>query len=378
MADRDVLAPDEPIAESAAQSEAVALSDVEKIYPGTDFPAVTGVSLSIRSGEFFSLLGPSGSGKTTTLRLIAGFEQPTHGNIRIAGKEVSGLPPFKRPVHTVFQNYALFPHMTVERNVAYPLRMRGLDKKEIVSRVGGVLERVSMSEFSRRLPHQLSGGQRQRVALARAIVGEPEVVLLDEPLGALDLKLRQEMQLVLKHLQREVGITFVYVTHDQGEALAMSDRIAILSNGHINQVAVPYDVYFKPATAFVAKFVGKTNLLRCRGIGDGRLAHKSLILRVAETPARETCVLSIRPESVKIGPSAERCANSLRGTVEEGIFQGTDIEFRVRVSDVTFTVRGPVDQRISIGEEISIGWEPDAAVVVEGDEDEPVTEDVAE
>jgi ABC-type Fe3+/spermidine/putrescine transport system ATPase subunit len=378
MAHRDVLAPDQPEIESAAQSEAVVLNDIEKIYPGSEVPAVTELSLTIRRGEFFSLLGPSGSGKTTTLRLIAGFEQPTQGHIRIAGKEVSGLPPFKRPVHTVFQNYALFPHMTVDRNVAYPLRMRGLDKKIIAARVGGVLERVSMSQFTKRLPHQLSGGQRQRVALARAIVGEPEVVLLDEPLGALDLKLRQEMQLVLKHLQRDVGITFVYVTHDQGEALAMSDRIAILSNGRINQVATPFDVYFNPATAFVAKFVGKTNLLRCRRIGDGKLAHKSLILNASETPERDTCVLSVRPESIKLGAAAQKCANSLRGVVEEGIFQGTDIELRVRVSDVTFIVRGPVNQPISIGEEAAIGWELDAGVVVEDDEDDRVTGDLVE
>ena len=345
----------------------VVLDNVLKIYPGTDVPAVSEVSLSIRSGEFFSLLGPSGSGKTTTLRLIAGFEQPTEGTIRIAGKEVSGLPPFKRPVHTVFQNYALFPHMNVERNVAYPLRMRRLDKKVITEQVGAVLERVSMGEYAKRLPHQLSGGQRQRVALARALVGQPEVVLLDEPLGALDLKLRQEMQLVLKHLQREVGITFVYVTHDQGEALAMSDRIAILSNGHINQVATPLDVYFKPATAFVARFVGKTNLLRCRSVGDGKVTHKSLTLKIAGTPARQDCVLSIRPESMKLGSAAEGCENTVRGMVEEGIFQGTDVELRVKASDVTFLVRSRVDQKVSIGEEVVIGWDPEAAVLVDDD-----------
>jgi spermidine/putrescine transport system ATP-binding protein len=345
----------------------VVLDNVLKFYPGTEAPAVSGVSLSIKSGEFFSLLGPSGSGKTTTLRLIAGFEQPTEGTIHIAGKEVSGLPPFKRPVHTVFQNYALFPHMNVERNVAYPLRMRRLDKQIITERVGSVLERVSMSEYARRLPHQLSGGQRQRVALARALVGQPEVVLLDEPLGALDLKLRQEMQLVLKHLQREVGITFVYVTHDQGEALAMSDRIAILSSGHVNQVATPMDLYFKPATAFVARFVGKTNLLRCRSIGDGQVTHKSLTLRVAGTPGMRDCVLSIRPESMKLGAAAESCGNVVRGVVEEGIFHGTDIELRVRVADVTFLVRSPVEQRTSIGEEVVIGWEPESGVLVDDD-----------
>jgi ABC-type Fe3+/spermidine/putrescine transport system ATPase subunit len=367
--DRDALASGEETAqgESVEERGTVVLDNVRKVYPGTIEPAVSEVSLSIRSGEFFSLLGPSGSGKTTTLRLIAGFEQPTEGKIHIAGKEVSGLPPFKRPVHTVFQNYALFPHMTVERNVAYPLRMRRLDKKVITEQVGGVLERVSMSDYAKRLPHQLSGGQRQRVALARALVGQPEVVLLDEPLGALDLKLRQEMQLVLKHLQREVGITFIYVTHDQGEALAMSDRIAILSNGHINQVANPFDVYFKPATAFVARFVGKTNLLRCRSIGNGQVTHKSLTLKVAGAPASGDCVLSIRPESMKLGAAAENCANSVRGFVEEGIFQGTDVELRVRVSDVTFLVRSLVDQRVAIGEAVVIGWDLEAGVLVDDD-----------
>lgn len=352
---------------AAEQRGTVRLENVLKLYPGTRIPAVTGVSLSIRRGEFFSLLGPSGSGKTTTLRLIAGFERPTEGKVFIAGKDVSALPPFKRPVHTVFQNYALFPHMNVERNVAYPLRMRRLDKRDITKQVGEALEMVSMSEYSKRLPHLLSGGQRQRVALARALVGRPEVVLLDEPLGALDLKLRQEMQLVLRHLHTEVGLTFVYVTHDQGEALAMSDRIAILSAGRVNQVATPRDVYFKPATAFVATFVGKTNLLRCRSVGDGRVTHKNLTLQVAGTPKGDECVLSIRPESLKIGSAAEGCANSLHGIVEEGIFQGTDVELRVRISDVTFIVRSRVDQQVAIGDEVVIGWDPEAGVLVEDD-----------
>jgi spermidine/putrescine ABC transporter ATP-binding subunit len=351
--------------EVADQRGTVTLENVLKVYPGTDVPAVADVSIAIRSGEFFSLLGPSGSGKTTTLRLIAGFEQPTEGKVYIAGKEVSALPPFKRPVHTVFQNYALFPHMNAERNVAYPLRMRRLDKKSVSSKVGEVLEKVSMSDYAKRLPHQLSGGQRQRVALARALVDEPEVVLLDEPLGALDLKLRQEMQLVLKHLQREVGITFVYVTHDQGEALAMSDRIAILSDGRVNQVGSPVDVYFKPATAFVATFVGKTNLMRCKSVGEGRVTHKGLTFNLARNPGQEECVVSIRPESIKVGPSAAESTNSVAGVVEEGIFQGTDVELRVKVDDVTFIVRSRVNQRLAIGDSVSLGWEPEAAVLVE-------------
>jgi putative spermidine/putrescine transport system ATP-binding protein len=238
---------------------------VELVKTVGDLRAVDGVSLDIAHGEFFTLLGPSGSGKTTTLRLIAGFELPDSGSVELGGKPVERLPPYSRDVNTVFQDYALFPHMTVGDNVAYGLRVRKVDKAERRRRAGEALELVRLSGLGGRKPAQLSGGQRQRVALARAIVNHPRVLLLDEPLGALDLKLRQEMQSELKRIQQEVGITFVYVTHDQEEALTMSDRMAVFNSGRIEQVGAPADVYEKPATEFIASFVGVSNVLERDG-----------------------------------------------------------------------------------------------------------------
>jgi putative spermidine/putrescine transport system ATP-binding protein len=227
--------------------------------------AVDHLDLDVGRGEFFTMLGPSGSGKTTTLRLIAGFERPDTGRIELRGVDVAQKPPFERPVNTVFQDYALFPHMTVGENVAYGLRVRGVGRKERRTRAVGALEMVRLHEFEKRKPVQLSGGQRQRVALARAIVNEPEVLLLDEPLGALDLKLRQEMQVFLKELQRDLGISFIYVTHDQEEALTMSDQIAVFNHGRIEQLGAPAEVYEQPATEFVAGFVGTSNILERDG-----------------------------------------------------------------------------------------------------------------
>jgi putative spermidine/putrescine transport system ATP-binding protein len=230
-----------------------------------DVVAVDDVDLEIAHGEFFTMLGPSGSGKTTTLRLIAGFERPDRGRIELGGRDVAGLPPYERDVNTVFQDYALFPHMTVEQNVAYGLRVKGAGKAERRQRSQEALEMVRLSGFGDRKPVQLSGGQRQRVALARAIVNSPRVLLLDEPLGALDLKLREQMQVELKRIQKELGITFVYVTHDQDEALGMSDRIAVFNAGHVEQVATPADLYEHPANEFVAGFVGTSNVLERNG-----------------------------------------------------------------------------------------------------------------
>jgi len=227
--------------------------------------ALAGVDLRAEQGEFFTLLGPSGSGKTTLLRLIAGFEQPEAGRIELGERDVTRIPPYARNVNTVFQDYALFPHMTVSANIEYGLRVRGVPRAERRRRAGQALDRVQLSGLGERKPAQLSGGQRQRVALARAIVNEPHVLLLDEPLGALDLKLRQEMQLELQHVQREVGITFVYVTHDQEEALSMSDRIAVLNHGRIEQVGSPVEVYERPLTEFVAGFIGVSNLIERDG-----------------------------------------------------------------------------------------------------------------
>jgi putative spermidine/putrescine transport system ATP-binding protein len=247
----------------AAAAAAVHVTDLRKRYG--DVVALAGVELTVWSGEFFTLLGPSGSGKTTLLRLIAGFERPDGGRIELGGSDVTRVPPYSRDVNTVFQDYALFPHMTVSQNIEYGLRVRHVRKAERREKVGQALDMVRLSGLGSRKPAQLSGGQRQRVALARAIVNEPEVLLLDEPLGALDLKLRQEMQLELQRVQREVGITFIYVTHDQEEALTMSDRIAVLSHGSIEQIGEPIEVYERPQTAFVAGFIGVSNLIEREG-----------------------------------------------------------------------------------------------------------------
>jgi putative spermidine/putrescine transport system ATP-binding protein len=245
------------------ESSAVRLRGLRKAYG--DVVAVDDVDLEIAQGEFFTLLGPSGSGKTTTLRLIAGFERPDAGTVELAGRDVSDVPPYARDVNTVFQDYALFPHMTVAENVAYGLRVKGVPRRDREARVEDVLRRMRLPDVGKRKPVQLSGGQRQRVALARALVNRPEVLLLDEPLGALDLKLRQEMQLFLKSLQQDLGITFVYVTHDQDEALTMSDRLAVFNNGRIEQLGAPAEVYERPRSAFVAGFVGTSNELERDG-----------------------------------------------------------------------------------------------------------------
>ena len=246
--------------------------------------AVAGIDLEVKPGEFFTMLGPSGSGKTTTLRMIAGFEDPSGGTVELAGRDVSGVPPYDRAVNTVFQDYALFPHMTVGENVAYGLRVAGVAKEERAQRRDEALEMVRLAGYGDRKPGELSGGQRQRVALARAIVNRPRVLLLDEPLGALDLKLREQMQVELKTIQSEVGITFVYVTHDQDEALTMSDRIAVFNEGMIEQVSSPIDLYERPATAFVAGFVGVSNLLERDGSRFTIRPEKIQLLDAASPP----------------------------------------------------------------------------------------------
>src|SRR5215471_7080635 len=260
-----VPGPAQPAAagDRAAAALAVYVEGLRKRYG--DVTALAGVDLAVQAGEFFTLLGPSGSGKTTLLRLIAGFERPDEGRVELAGRDVSAVPPYARDVNTVFQDYALFPHMTVADNVAYGLRVKGVPRRERRARVDEVLSRMRLPEVGDRKPIQLSGGQRQRVALARALVNRPEVLLLDEPLGALDLKLRQEMQLFLKSLQRDLGITFVYVTHDQDEALTMSDRLAVFNHGRIEQLGSPTEVYEQPATEFVAVFVGTSNIVERDG-----------------------------------------------------------------------------------------------------------------
>ena len=279
--------------------------------------AVDGIDLEIGDGEFFSMLGPSGSGKTTTLRMIAGFERPTRGRILLHGQDVTNVPAFERDVNTVFQDYALFPHMTVEDNVAYGLMVRKVPKAERAVRVRDVLAMVRLEGYERRRPGQLSGGQRQRVALARALVNRPRVLLLDEPLGALDLKLREEMQIELKAIQQEVGITFIYVTHDQQEALTMSDRLAVFNRGRIEQVGTPADVYERPATRFVAGFVGTSNLLT----GD-----------TAQTVLGTTGTFTVRPEKIRMadpGVSHGPAEASATGTIRDVVYLGPDTRYIV-------------------------------------------------
>lgn len=283
--------------------------------------AVDNVSLQIRDGEFFSMLGPSGSGKTTCLRLIAGFEQPTAGQIFLHGSEVSALPPYERDVNTVFQDYALFPHMTVGDNVGYGLMIKKVPTAERNKRVAEALELVRLPQMAQRKPSQLSGGQRQRIALARALVNRPRVLLLDEPLGALDLKLRQEMQIELKAIQKQVGITFVFVTHDQEEALTMSDRIAVFNAGHVEQIGTPAEIYEHPATAFVAGFVGTSNLVRSD---------------VAQQLTGEARTFSIRPEKIRIveiNAPVQNGWTAVRGTVREVVYLGMFTRYLVALDD---------------------------------------------
>ena len=293
----------------AGPPPALKLESVRKNYGHV--VAVACVDLTVEEGEFFTLLGPSGSGKTTLLRLIAGFERPDSGRIRLGGRDVTSLPPYMRETNTVFQDYALFPHMTVGENVGYGLRIKGVARAERRKRVERALEMVRLSGLDGRRPNQLSGGQRQRVALARAVVNEPEVLLLDEPLGALDLKLRQEMQIELKQIQKEVGITFIYVTHDQEEALTMSDRLAVMANGQIEQIGTPVEVYERPATEFVAGFIGISNLLTRGGVR-----------------------FVVRPEKIRILEEGEPAPAGMvvePGKVEEVIYVGMATRFMVRL-----------------------------------------------
>jgi putative spermidine/putrescine transport system ATP-binding protein len=297
----------------SATAAAVTLRGVRKSYG--DVHAVAGVDLEVADGEFFSLLGPSGSGKTTTLRMIAGFELPTEGTVLLRGKDVSKLAPYQRDVNTVFQDYALFPHMSVGENVAYGLMVKRVRKQERRERVAEALRMVRLDGFDKRKPSQLSGGQRQRVALARALVNRPRVLLLDEPLGALDLKLREEMQIELKTIQRDVGITFIFVTHDQDEALTMSDRIAVFNVGRIEQVGTPAEIYEHPASVFIAGFVGTSNVLS----GEAAVA-------ITGSPDRFT----VRPEKIRIAEPDAPVGDgdcSAEGTVRDVVYLGTTTRY---------------------------------------------------
>ncbi len=312
-ADRPGSAGSTPAVAATPNVPAVRLTKVVKRYG--EVVAVAGIDLEIRDGEFFSMLGPSGSGKTTTLRMIAGFELPTEGHVELEGRDVTGLAPFDRDVNTVFQDYALFPHLTVGDNVAYGLVVRKVPKAERESRVDDALRMVRLEGYQKRKPSQLSGGQRQRVALARALVNRPKVLLLDEPLGALDLKLREEMQIELKSIQQEVGITFIYVTHDQEEALTMSDRMAVFNAGRIEQIGAPAVVYEKPATRFVAGFVGTSNLLTGA---------------VAEAVVGAAGTYTVRPEKIRIAdPETEPGPDEIGapGRIHDVVYVGPDTRY---------------------------------------------------
>jgi spermidine/putrescine transport system ATP-binding protein len=317
-----------------------------------DLVAVDQLSLALRPGEFFTMLGPSGCGKTTTLRMVAGFEQPTEGRVLIEGEDVAGLPPHKRPTNTVFQSYALFPHLSVRDNVAFGLKRKGVAKSDIETRVSNELARVGLSAEVNRRPNQLSGGQQQRVALARALVNLPKVLLLDEPLGALDLKLRKGLQIELKRIQRNVGITFVYVTHDQEEALTMSDRIAVMNGGHVEQLGAPEEVYERPATTFVAGFIGVSNLMpgmvaaAAGGRGTVRLdSGVEVEAAVDGFAAGERCHAVVRPEKLHIDRAEEPAPGSMpsvQGLVESSVFLGTSTQIVVKLKgEVPLTVLVP-------------------------------------
>jgi spermidine/putrescine transport system ATP-binding protein len=345
-----------------------------------EFTAVAGINLEMPSGEFFSLLGPSGCGKTTTLRMIAGFERPTEGQILLDEVDMAQTPPHKRNVNTVFQNYALFPHLTVEENVAFGLKYQKASKEESAERVGKALELVQMSQFSKRRPNQLSGGQQQRVALARALILNPKVLLLDEPLGALDLKLRKQMQLELKRIQQEVGITFLYVTHDQEEAMTMSNRLAVMRHGMIEQIGEPEHVYEHPATEFVAGFLGASNLLEgeVKEVVDGTATVVLTEGGVVRVPSEKLngvgpqVKLGVRPEKIRVEavngePPADW--NAVEGVLRVSTFIGVSHQF---------TVDGPEGKTLTVyaqnlgsevvpaqGERIRLLWRPEHTFVVQ-------------
>jgi putative spermidine/putrescine transport system ATP-binding protein len=354
--------------EAAAGEPMVRFADVQKTYDGETL-VVKNLKLDIAKGEFVTMLGPSGSGKTTCLMMLAGFEPATHGEIFLNGRPINKVPPHKRGIGMVFQNYALFPHMSVSENLAFPLKVRKMDRAEVDSRVKRALEMVELGAFGNRMPAQLSGGQQQRVAVARALVFEPVLVLMDEPLGALDKNLREQMQYEIKHLHDSLGITVVYVTHDQTEALTMSDRIAVFDDGIIQQLAPPADLYERPENAFVAAFIGENNRLygkvkALNGTGckveldDGSEVH-ALKVNVGQVGDRTT--LSLRPERVMIEPGD--LPNSFDAQVKELIYLGDHIRTRVRLcGNDDFVIKIPNAQnhaQLSVGETVKVGWAVD-------------------
>ncbi|MFM7820668.1 MAG: ABC transporter ATP-binding protein [Actinomycetota bacterium] len=365
----------------------VELVNVTKRYG--DVVAVDTLNLEIKSGEFLSLLGPSGCGKTTTLRMLAGFEQPDAGFVRISGEYVQGVPPYKRDVNTVFQHYALFPHMSVAENVAYGLRQKGVSKDEIATKVVEALDMVQMSKMATRRPRQLSGGQQQRVAVARALVNRPSILLLDEPLGALDRKLREEMQIELKLLQSRLGITFVFVTHDQEEAMSMSDRIAIMLDGHVEQLGDPETVYERPTSAFVAGFIGRNNFWRGVATENGAKADDQTTFVASRpeenVPTGQEALAAVRPECINLSATKPGATSNVVGAKVAGVSHFGDVlQYVVRSGsrDLLVQVSRTDPSRFGVGDEVWCSWSADdvflfsarqASLVLAGVEPEVVT-----
>ena len=349
----------------------IQMKQVNKLYG--DQHIVKNLDLTVYKGEFLTLLGPSGCGKTTTLRMLAGFESPTDGVVLLNGKDIVGVPPFKRDVNTVFQNYALFPHMTVRENIGYGLKMKKVKKSDIAKKVEEILQLVQMEAFADRKPRQLSGGQQQRVAIGRALINNPTVLLLDEPLGALDLKLRKQMQFELKHLQQKLGITFIYVTHDQEEALTMSDRVAVMNKGRIEQIDTPKTIYHSPKTRFVADFIGETNLLQ--GLVTETSKEGSIVQledehfsfsEYEQATVSEEVHVSIRPEHVTLHKVKveERC---LEGKVTEIVFAGSVYKTIVTLAsgkEIIAIDSNQTDRTYEIGETVFLTWDQEKAAVL--------------
>jgi spermidine/putrescine transport system ATP-binding protein len=363
----------EDTGQDVERTVAVELSAVTKRFG--EFIAVDDLTLDIYEGEFFSLLGPSGCGKTTTLRMIAGFEEPTEGGISVGGDPMRRVPPYRRPVNTVFQSYAIFPHLNVFDNVAFGLRRSGVKGEELHKRVTDACEMVQLSGFEKRKPSMLSGGQQQRVALARALVNHPEVLLLDEPLGALDLKLRKEMQLYLKNLQHEVGITFIYVTHDQEEALTMSDRIAVMNEGRVQQVADPPTLYELPRNRFVSDFIGQTNVFSgtVESVSGKRITLSTPSGKV-EATAREAEVevgaeahAAVRPEKVRFGSEGDNVSTA---RIQQLVYLGVSTQYIAELPDgeklVLYQQNSREDANPEIGEEVPVAWDARNCLILGG------------
>jgi spermidine/putrescine transport system ATP-binding protein len=360
--DREITKPDMRVVAADVRLERVTKRFDEVV-------AVDDVSLAVEHGKFFALLGPSGCGKTTTLRMIGGFEEPTAGAVYLGDREVTGLPPYRRDVNTVFQSYALFPHLSIFENVGFGLRRKRIGGDQLRGRVRRILELVELGGLERRKPRQLSGGQQQRVALARALVNEPRVLLLDEPLGALDLKLRKQMQLFLKQLQHELRTTFIHVTHDQEEAMTMADTIAVMNRGHIEQLGSPDDLYERPRTAFVAGFLGVSNLLAGAIAGDDVVHVPGADIRVppsALSARAGRIAVGIRPEKIRLGDGEP---NRLSGTVRERAYIGVSTEYIVDTPPGRVTVyvqnSDPGTAALAPGDTTSLSWSPDATFVVD-------------